>query len=64
MWIMQNRTDQSATGGYRRLKEEKKGDSIDLGFAPFRLPRTPGVVDVPGHEKFIHNMLESAGLTL
>ncbi len=46
-----------------RLQEEKKrGISIDLGFAPFRLPggRVAGVVDVPGHERFIHNMLAGA----
>lgn len=46
-----------------RLQEEKKrGISIDLGFAPFRLPggRMAGVVDVPGHERFIHNMLAGA----
>ncbi|NLV25522.1 MAG: selenocysteine-specific translation elongation factor, partial [Deltaproteobacteria bacterium] len=39
-----------------RLKEEKeRGISIDLGFAPFRLPggEIAGVVDVPGHERFI-----------
>ncbi len=46
-----------------RLQEEKqRGISIDLGFAPFKLPsgRIAGVVDVPGHEKFIHNMLAGA----
>ncbi|MEW5786082.1 MAG: selenocysteine-specific translation elongation factor, partial [Bacillota bacterium] len=46
-----------------RLREEKeRGISIDLGFAPFRLPggRLAGVVDVPGHERFIHNMLAGA----
>ncbi len=51
-----------------RLQEEKqRGISIDLGFAPFKLPggRIAGVVDVPGHEKFIHNMLAgAAGLDL
>jgi selenocysteine-specific elongation factor len=47
-----------------RLKEEKeRGISIDIGFAPFYLPggRLAGVVDVPGHEKFIHNMLAGIG---
>lgn len=47
-----------------RLAEEKKrGISIDLGFAPFRLPdgTLAGVVDVPGHEKFINNMLAGIG---
>jgi selenocysteine-specific elongation factor len=47
-----------------RLREEQeRGISIELGFAPFRLPsgRQAGVVDVPGHEKFIHNMLAGIG---
>ncbi len=46
-----------------RLKEEKeRGLTIDLGFA--RLPledgRLVGIVDVPGHERFIRNMLAGA----
>jgi len=47
-----------------RLKEEKaRGITIDLGFAPFRLPdgTLAGVVDVPGHEKFINNLLAGIG---
>lgn len=43
-----------------RLKEEKKrGITIDLGFTYFDLPsgRRAGIIDVPGHEKFIKNML-------
>src|SRR3954468_14850901 len=46
-----------------RLKEEKeRGISIDLGFAELDLGdgRTAGVVDVPGHERFIKNMLAGA----
>src|SRR5208337_624536 len=46
-----------------RLKEEKeRGISIDLGFAYFTLPNgtRAGVVDVPGHERFIRNMLAGA----
>jgi len=46
-----------------RLKEEKKrGISIELGFASITLPsgRRCGVVDVPGHERFIRNMLAGA----
>jgi selenocysteine-specific elongation factor len=47
-----------------RLKEEKaRGISIDLGFAYMPAPdgSVLGFVDVPGHEKFIHNMLAGAG---
>ncbi len=43
-----------------RLPEEKaRGISIDLGFAEMRLDEdlVVGVVDVPGHERFIRNML-------
>src|SRR6266508_3499325 len=43
-----------------RLKEEKeRGISIDLGFAHLDLPgrERVGVVDVPGHERFILNLL-------
>jgi selenocysteine-specific elongation factor len=46
-----------------RLKEEKeRGISIDLGFAELALPggSSAGVVDVPGHERFIKNMLAGA----
>ena len=46
-----------------RLKEEKeRGISIDLGFAHFDAPdgERAGVVDVPGHERFIRNMLAGA----
>lgn len=43
-----------------RLKEEKKrGISIELGFTYFDLPngQRAGIIDVPGHERFIKNML-------
>ena len=46
-----------------RLKEEKeRGISIDLGFAHLDLPdgSQAGIVDVPGHERFIRNMLAGA----
>src|SRR6187200_1685189 len=46
-----------------RLKEEKeRGISIDLGFAHLDLPdgTRAGVIDVPGHERFIRNMLAGA----
>ncbi len=47
-----------------RLAEEKsRGLTIDLGFAWLTLPsgRDVGIVDVPGHERFVHNMLAGAG---
>ncbi|MCT4621442.1 MAG: selenocysteine-specific translation elongation factor [Marinisporobacter sp.] len=47
-----------------RLKEEKKrGITIELGFAHFDLPsgKRAGIIDVPGHEKFIKNMLAGIG---
>ena len=45
-----------------RLKEEhERGISIDLGFAHFDAGDVAaGVVDVPGHERFIRNMLAGA----
>jgi selenocysteine-specific elongation factor len=46
-----------------RLKEEKeRGISIELGFAHLDLPdgTRAGVVDVPGHERFIRTMLAGA----
>jgi len=47
-----------------RLKEEKeRGISIELGFAVMRLPSgaQAGIVDVPGHERFIRQMLAGVG---
>ena len=46
-----------------RLKEEKeRGLTIDLGFAPLTMPdgRTVGMIDVPGHERFVRNMVAGA----
>jgi len=46
-----------------RLAEEKRrGISIDLGFAHLDLPdgRRVGLIDVPGHERFVKNMLAGA----
>ncbi len=46
-----------------RLKEEKqRGITIELGFASLTLPsgQTLGIVDVPGHEKFIKHMVSGA----
>jgi selenocysteine-specific elongation factor len=51
-----------------RLAEEKRrGITIDLGFAHMNLPAANGetlrvaFVDVPGHERFVRNMLAGAG---
>ena len=47
-----------------RLREEKeRGMTIDLGFAWMRLPsgNEVSIVDVPGHERFVNNMLAGVG---
>lgn len=47
-----------------KLPEEKaRGMSIDLGFAHIKLPsgNVLGIVDVPGHERFLKNMLAGVG---
>jgi selenocysteine-specific elongation factor len=51
-----------------RLDEEKRrGITIDLGFAHLELPGTDGApvrlgfIDVPGHERFVRNMLAGVG---
>ncbi len=47
-----------------RLKEEKeRGITIDIGFAHLDLGDgvTLGIVDVPGHERFVKNMLAGVG---
>jgi selenocysteine-specific elongation factor len=51
-----------------RLEEEKRrGITIDIGFAHFELPAADGsrlrigFVDVPGHERFVRNMLAGVG---
>jgi selenocysteine-specific elongation factor len=46
-----------------RLKEEKeRGITIELGFAHLALPSGPsaGIVDVPGHERFVRTMVAGA----
>jgi selenocysteine-specific elongation factor len=55
---------QSLTGiNADRLKEEQeRGITIDIGFAPWvEPPYAIGFVDVPGHERFIKNMLAGVG---
>src|SRR5215210_111096 len=46
-----------------RLQEKERGMTIDLGFAWLKLPsgREISIVDVPGHERFIKNMLAGVG---
>jgi len=47
-----------------RLKEEKqRGITIELGFTSLRLPggQQAGIIDVPGHEKFVKNMVAGVG---
>ena len=47
----------------RLAEERERGLTIDLGFAWFTLPsgREVSVVDVPGHERFVSNMLAGVG---
>jgi selenocysteine-specific elongation factor len=46
-----------------RLPEEKaRGITIDLGFAHLALPGVSlGIIDVPGHEDFVRNMIAGLG---
>nr|MBN2277113.1 selenocysteine-specific translation elongation factor [candidate division Zixibacteria bacterium] len=47
-----------------RLPEEKlRGMTIDIGFAYYDTPdgRRIGIIDVPGHERFVRNMIAGAG---
>jgi len=47
----------------RFAEEKRRGLTIDLGFAWLPLPsgNEIGIIDVPGHERFIRNMLAGAG---
>ena len=46
----------------RWIEERLRGMTLDLGFAHLRFPDgvEAGIVDVPGHERFLHNMLAGA----
>ncbi len=52
----------TGTDADRLAEEKRRGITIDLGFAYFPLSdgTVAGFVDVPGHERFIHNMLAGA----
>lgn len=47
----------------RLIEEKKRGITIELGFADMKAPDGTdiGIIDVPGHEKFIRNMLSGIG---
>jgi len=49
--------------GDRRREERERGITIDLGYAYADLGggELTGFIDVPGHERFVHNMLAGAG---
>ena len=42
----------------RWIEERLRGMTLDLGFAHLRYPDgvEAGIIDVPGHERFLHNM--------
>ncbi|MBB6051709.1 selenocysteine-specific translation elongation factor [Armatimonas rosea] len=53
----------TGTNTDRLAEEQARGMTIDLGFAFLSLPGEleAGIVDVPGHERFVKNMLAGAG---
>lgn len=52
----------TGTNPDRWLEEQQRGMTLDLGFAHLELGEDleAGIVDVPGHERFLHNMLAGA----
>jgi selenocysteine-specific elongation factor len=46
----------------RWIEEQRRGMTLDLGFAHLRYEDgvEAGIIDVPGHERFLHNMLAGA----
>jgi selenocysteine-specific elongation factor len=52
----------TGTNPDRWIEEQRRGMTLDLGFAHLRFNdgREAGIVDVPGHERFLHNMLAGA----
>jgi len=52
----------TGTDGDRLPEEKRRGITIDLGFASLRADELQiGFIDVPGHEKFVKNMLAGIG---
>ena len=53
----------TGVAGDRRREERARGITIDLGYAYADLGNgeLTGFIDVPGHERFVHNMLAGAG---
>jgi selenocysteine-specific elongation factor len=52
----------TGTNPDRLIEEQLRGMTLDLGFAHLRFDDgvEAGIVDVPGHERFLHNMLAGA----
>src|SRR5579863_8039367 len=52
----------TGTNPDRWAEEQRRGMTLDLGFAHLRFDdgSEAGIVDVPGHERFLHNMLAGA----
>src|SRR5262245_5633196 len=58
-WLVRSLTGKHTD---RLPEEQRRGISIDLGYAPLELPdgRRLSLVDVPGHERFVRNMVAGA----
>ncbi len=58
-WLVEALTGKNTD---RLPEEQRRGISIDLGYAPLELPdgRLLSVVDVPGHERFVRTMVAGA----
>src|SRR3989441_10606050 len=58
-WLVRGLTGKDTD---RLPQEQARGISIELGYAPLDLPdgRRLSVVDVPGHERFVRNMVAGA----
>jgi selenocysteine-specific elongation factor len=58
-WLVRSLTGKDTD---RLPEEQRRGISIDLGYAPLELPdgRCLSVVDVPGHERFVRTMVAGA----